>query len=250
MAISMDYAKRESRWPAVLAGGIGGATPTAVVILALEPEKLILLASLPILTAYLIKIGGFFIFSALWVYFHEEMNKWKAFQLGLLVPAVFLGGAAQINLNEHVRVYEESQKQLQKLQSGESTDVRPQEGNESSFTFFIESAYAEASASRGEHRTAGVFAKFWYGLSGNLTNGWFVVVGSHKQELEAKKQAEELRDGGWDVRIGEPDDWNGYHAVLIGSYLPKESAMSIRALAVSEGLPKDTFLWKITRPFF
>jgi cell division protein FtsN len=109
----------------------------------------------------------------------------------------------------------------------------------------ISNAYAERPNKLiGTHNTPSTARKVWYGISGNITNGWFVMVGSHKQKTEADGEAQELRNMGYDARVFPPfEDINNY-SVAIGSYLTLKEANALRKKAIKAGLPESIDLWK------
>ena len=89
----------------------------------------------------------------------------------------------------------------------------------------------------------GAFSRFLWGVTGNLDNSWFVIVGSHKDKKDAQKQVDELKAKGYAAEVFKPTN-SKYYGVVIGSWLKKEQAQALSEKALKDGLPKDTYLWK------
>jgi cell division protein FtsN len=171
----------------------------------------------------------------------------KAFQLGIMAPAILVGLQSGVALSQQQEQLSAVRKQLSEIQAGERPVKVSSVGPAAAPSFFIATAHAkgdgDAPVPKGEHRKVGVGARFWYGVTGSLADGWFVIAGSHKDRQSADAQAAQLRSKGWNVVVGDSLVWGGYYAVQVGSYLPKARAEEIRIKAIDDGLPKDTFTW-------
>jgi len=184
---------------------------------------------------------------AIMVRVNQEVNIQKAFQLGLIAPVLIIGMQSGASLDDAHKQLSAARQQLQELQVKGSTagSTSPTSTvSKDKYLALINAAHAEGPIPKGEHRNVSILKRFWYGLTGSLDQGWFVIAGSHKDRTDAEKQASMLRNKDWNVKIGEAYAWGGYYSVLLGSYLSKEKAMEIRDLAIKDGLPKDTYVWR------
>ena len=72
---------------------------------------------------------------------------------------------------------------------------------------------------------------------------YFVIVGSHKNRDDAARQAEALLKKNYKAVVYSPYGASDYYAVVIASNVSREEAVSLRDRAVSDGLPKDSYVW-------
>jgi hypothetical protein len=230
---------------AMIWGAVAGAATVLAEMLTLDPASLFSDFNWATFFGYCVKIVGLMILGAVVVRVNNETNTQKAFQLGIMAPALIVGIQSGANLNSTEAKLYDVRSQLQQIQqqgSTEGANVSPSI-NRRMFQI-VSSAYAQEVIPKGEHREVSFLTRFWYGLTGNEAEGWFVIAGSHKQRSDAEKQAARLANQGWSVKIGESYAWGGYYSVLIGSYLSKEKAIAIRDYAIKQGLPKDTYVWR------
>lgn len=230
---------------AVFVGALAGAIPVLINLLTVDLNTIlkdidwITFGGYALRVAFLMFLGGFL------VYVNSEVDKKKALQLGIMAPAIFIGYINGVALDDAKEQLNYAEKQLRHSKRNASIHEMPE-----TFVFanqwfsLISSAHAEQTIPKGLHREPGVWNKIWYGLTGHMGNSWFIIVGSHIRESDAKNQASALREKGYSVKIFEPQNGSQYYGVMIGSYVTLQEAQAIRARAIKEGLPKDTYLWK------
>ena len=230
---------------AMIWGAVAGVTTVLAETLTIDPASLFKAFDPIAFSGYCVKALVLMALGAIVVRVNRELNIQKAFQLGLMAPALIIGIQSGANLNDAKNELFDVRKQIQQLQSeGSTSGTLSSENSNGQSYFFINNAYAQDHVPKGKHRNVSLPTRFWYGLTGSLEQGWFVIAGSHKNKTDAEKQAKKLKEKGWNVKAGDSFVWGGYYSVLIGSYLSKSEAAAIRDLAIKEGLPKDTYVWR------
>jgi len=79
----------------------------------------------------------------------------------------------------------------------------------------------------------------------NIDRGWFVIVASHRFELDAEKHSQKFSSRGYLTRVFPPFGKNQYFGVMLASFVSKDEAEQILNFAVERGFPKDSFLWQL-----
>ena len=227
-------------------GAIAGIAPLLVNLISVDAAMIVDSFDRTMLIGYLIKAVGLTVLGAFVVYVNSERDLKKAFQLGLMAPALVMGA---INANNYSEARSEASKLETQMQGKSSAsgvpDFRNISENNKSYFSLIGIVHAdEEQLKKGIHNEPSTARLLWYGITGNIPNGWFVIVGSHKNESDAKKQAESLNQQGYDARVYPPFGNNKYYGVMIGAYLTLEQAIELKNVAIKDGLPKDTYLWK------
>lgn len=228
---------------AIFWGAIAGAGTLLAEALTLDPASLFVDFDLLTFLGYCAKALILMALGAIVVKVNQETNIQKAFQLGVMAPALIIGLQSGANLNKANSQLDVAREQIQELQAG-----RPQQGSGISFDeqsqgFFIRQAYA-ADAPRGRHEDISAVSRFLKGLKGSNNKSWFVVAGAHRNRDSAERQASKYQKKGWDVKVGSKISWDGFYVVLLGSNLTKSQALAIRDRAIREGLPRSTYVWK------
>lgn len=227
-------------------GAAAGVMPLLVSFISVDAE-LILENFAPLIAAgYVIKSLGLMILGAFVVYVNSELDYKKAFQLGIMAPALVIGtmNANSLNKEKAINEYFQNAQNNQIL----STDTPVNSGWNFSDKFefsLLNTAYAaETDPLIGKHNKPSSGKLLWYGISGSLSESWFVIVGSHKDEAKAQTQAEQLLSKGYDARVFPPFGKNEYYAVAIGSYVEIDEAKMLKYEAIKGGLAKDSYLWR------
>lgn len=231
----------------MITGALAGTLPILINLINADASTIFKTFDFIVFLGYCVKVILLMGLGAFLVRVNEETDIKKAFQLGIMAPALVIGLLNGNDLNDVRKQLQNAQQQLQYQQSPEKTNrmgyLFELQHNTISMSI-VSVAHAQNAPPKGLHRDIGVLSKLWYGISGNLEDGWFVIAGSYRDNAEAEKQIRELRRQGWDARVGGKYIWDGYYAVLIGSYLTMKEAEAIRNYAVAQGLPKDTYIWK------
>lgn len=229
-------------------GAIAGATPLLISLISVDAELIVDNFVPKIFIGYMIKTIGLMLLGAFVVFVNSECDLKKAFQLGIMAPALVVGTLNANNFNEAKDEISGLESELENQRKPAGTPI-----NSDAILFIhpeygfsiIKSAYAsEENALIGMHNEPSTARLLWYGITGNISNGWFVIVGSHKNELDAENQAKQFQNKGYDARVYPPFGNNEYFGVVIGAYLPINIARELRDKAVNDGLPKDSYLWK------
>lgn len=233
---------------ACFVGAVSGIMPLLVSLVGVDAELIVDSFELDIFIGYMIKVIGLMMLGAFVVFVNSEVDLKKAFQLGLMAPAFIVGA---INANNYSDAKNEVA-QLEEELSGGSISGGNDE-SEGAFLFIFEklnisliaNAYADDEIpKKGIHNEPTTSSRIWYGITGNISNGWLVFVGSHKDEADADEQVKELALKGYEAVVHPPFGNNEYYGVAIGSYVTLEQARELRRVALQDGLPKDTYLWK------
>jgi len=235
-------------------GAVAGASPLLVDLINIDAGYLNDLNPM-VFFGILIKAAGLMFLGGFLVYVNSETDKWKAFQIGIMAPAVIIGAMNANNLKETKADLRFVQDQLQDRRTQDQNDDNGSamlfpgdEVNEKRHFFFslTSSAYAQSNEGlqKGIHKKQDSLQKFLSGITGKTSNSWFVMAGSHKKEKEAKEQAKDLSNKGYDVRVYPPFGGSKYFGVAIGSNLNKDEAIKLKKQARKDGLSKDTYLWK------
>lgn len=222
---------------AILIGVATGILPLALNLLNIPPKNMFsdfdtatFLGNI-VQVLILMFLGGFF------VYIHKEKQPFKAFQLAIAAPAIVVSTMNGQALNR-------SETELRELSAPTEIISTPSEPG-AFLDLFISSAHAQGESIEHKYlKEASYIDRFWYGISGNLDSPWFVIAGSHITEEKANSQVQELQQKGYDAKVYDRFGGSKYYGVMIGSYLTIAEAKQLRAKAIEDGLPKDTYLWK------
>jgi hypothetical protein len=227
-------------------GAMAGITPLLVSLISVDVELLADIFVPAIVIGYLIKAIGLMVLGAFVVFVNSESDYKKAFQLGLMAPALVVG---TINANN----FSEAKKEIIDLESElgnrASVTITP-EGETTSFFqrinfSLISSAYADSSNTLiGKHDNPTTANLLWYGMSGKVDNAWFVIVDSHADKLQARRRAEQMKGRGYNARVVPDKRRKGNYVVTIGSYLSLKEARILHKKAIHDGLSKHPYLWK------
>jgi hypothetical protein len=226
-------------------GAMAGITPLLVSLVSVDASVIVKVLVPAIIIGYLIKAAGLMALGAFVVFVNSESDYKKAFQLGLMAPALVVGALNANNFNEATQEIIELQTELGER---ESASIVPQQNTssvvEDVLSFFIGSAYADENMLIGKHESPSTSNLIWYGISGKVSNAWFVIVGNHDQQRDAVRQAESLKKRGYNARVVEDVKDRDNYAVSIGSYLNIKEAKALHKTAIRENLAKHPYLWK------
>ncbi len=231
----------------LLIGALAGVTPLLVNIVNTEADTLVSQFNIEIIMGYVIQAVVLMILGAFLVYVNSEDNKWKAFQIGVMAPALVVGLLNAHKLDDTLTELKESQKQILELTQPKVTGALGDPSG-SHFKPWAFSLATDAYAGlKGLHRQQTTSDRIWSRLTGGAANNWFVIVGTHLTEKDAQIQAENLRKKGYDAVVYLPIGDNKYFSVIIGSYLSLDEATKLKEQAIRDGLPRNTYLWKYVR---
>ena len=228
---------------ACIVGAVSGISPLLVSLVNVDAELIINGFERHILIGYIIKAIGLMILGAFVVFVNSEVDLKKACQLGKMAPAFILGALNTNNLSESKNEVLQLEKELES-KNNLSHDKTVMLHKQLSFALINSANAANHELKKGIHNTLSTSKLIWYGVTGNIADGWCVFVGSHKNESDAKKQVKELALRGYDARIYPPFRENKHYGVTIGSYLTIEQARKLKREAIADGLQKDIYLWK------
>lgn len=237
---------------AVLVGGIAGFTLFLANLLLIDLGVVLKLFSLGIILGFILKAIILMALGAFVVFVNSEEDLKKAFQLGIMAPSIVIGA---MNGNNYFLTNNE----MEVLINGTENEIRmdcefdvqnkKSDIDKRSFSIgLVNSVYAQfdtdSNLKKGKHNEPSASKLLWYGITGRISNGWFVFVGSHRTKEDANKQADKLKNKGYDAIVYPPFKQNGFFGVAIGSYLTLEKAKELKAEAIKDGLSNDTYLWK------
>ncbi|MEJ2405972.1 MAG: SPOR domain-containing protein [Candidatus Thiodiazotropha sp.] len=226
-------------------GAIAGITPLLVSLVSVDASLIVEVLVPAIIIGYLIKAAGLMALGAFVVFVNSESDYKKAFQLGLMAPALVVGALNANNFNEAKQEINELQTELG---GRESAAILRQPTTsyfvEDVLSFLIGSAHADENMLIGKHDSPSTGSLIWYGISGKISNAWFVIVGSHDEARDAVRQAEVLKQRGYNARIVSDVKDQGKYVVSIGSFLNIKDAKALQKTAIRENLAKYPYLWK------
>jgi hypothetical protein len=227
-------------------GAMAGITPLLVSLISVDVELLMDGFVPAIVIGYLIKAIGLMALGAFVVFVNSECDYKKAFQLGLMAPALVVG---TINANN----FNEAKQEIINLESelGNSTADMIQPEIEATSFFrnigfsLISSAYAGGENTLiGKHDRPTTANLIWYGISGKVSNAWFVIVNSYEEKTEAQRYAGRLKERGYNARVVPDQKSKDNYVVTIGSYLSLKEAKVLQKKAIHDGLSRHPYLWK------
>jgi len=227
----------------VVIGVVAGATPLLVNLVNVEAGVIFAQWDWLVFCGYMIKAVALMGLAGIVVYVNGESHNWKAFQLGIMAPALvvgFLNGQKVDALTKDLAVTKTltPTRPRDEPSNGKGVSLKPERREFA----LISSAHAE-SLPKGLHRDSTNADKVLFGFTGYSTNNWFVIVGSYFQQRNARAQEENLKKIGYDARVYDPNfSRTKYYAVAIGSNLSLDEAEKIREQAVRDGLPSDTYI--------
>jgi len=238
----------------LVAGGLGGSLPVVVQLINADPTTIFSSFDVMVFSGFIVRFIFLVGLGILFVWINSETDKTKAFQLGIMAPAlvvVFLNGS---NLSDARKELSVARKELQfRMMDQIPPDEATKQPNASDTGFLfsvIGDAHAQPTQSdvklKGVHRDPTALSRFAYGFSGQNNNGWFVIVGSHRTLEAANLQILELKKMGYDAQVFDRFATNSYYGVMIGSWLSLSEAQALRSEAVGDGLPRDTYLWSFS----
>ncbi len=234
---------------AMFVGAIAGTTPLMINLIGVDAQFILDHFQPNIFIGYLIKAAGLMLLGAFVVFVNSEQDLKKAFQLGVMAPAFVLGAMNADNYNETRNELNQLQEELDTTALGDSAAPQTPLDAQESLTFrfqFIPAAHAKP-ALIGRHNQQDTSKFLWYGITGKVSEAWFVIVGTHKTEAAAQQQAKSLKERNFDARVYPPFKKNQPYAVAIGAYLSLRDARKLKKLAIKTGLSDDdTRLWKWT----
>jgi len=229
-------------------GAAAGITPLMVSLISVDAELILGAFVTRIFIGYLIKAIGLMALGAFVVFVNSESDYKKAFQLGIMAPALIVGSINASNFSDAKREILNLESELGDHPSAHSSsNFRSSNLPENSNPVFslISNAYAETTNNlTGKHNAPSTVRLIWYGIAGKISNGWFVIVGSHARQSDADRQVQRLKNRGYDARVFPSLENNGSFSVAIGSYLTLKEARALRKKALDDGPLKDSYLWK------
>lgn len=218
----------------ILMGALGGITPYLVTLLSIDFKTTVAgyealdWIGLCLRCVILIFLG------ALVAYLHKtESEPFKLFQLGLAAPALL---ATFINGNAGT-----SQTLPTQVSAGiESISVvSPAYASD---TPFLNSPYLrEPQVNNLSRFLRGVLGTK---LETSTDNAYFVVVGSYPSKEIAEKQIAHLATKAYKGVLYNLNNSETCFSVVIASNVSNEEARRVRDMAIKDGLPADTHIWK------
>jgi hypothetical protein len=217
-----------------------------VTLISVDVELLMDGFVLAIVIGYLINMVGLMALGAFVVFVNSESDYKKAFQLGLMAPALVVG---TINANSFNEAKQESIHLESELGNSTADMIQPEREATSFFQnmgfSLISSAYAGGDNTLiGKHDRPTAANLIWYSISGKVPNAWFVIVNSYEKETKAQRYAERLKEWGYNARVVPDQKSKGNFVVTIGSYLSLKEAKVLQKKAIHDGLSRHPYLWK------
>jgi SPOR domain len=213
-------------------GGVGGLAPVLLFLITGDLVQYLIQLDTLRGIGYAARAIALFFVGGFIAYLHTDEDKpFKIFEIGLAAPALLAGA----------------------LTTAQLAPSRPPAGQpETRVGWSIilavpahaQSAPADDRVRRFTLPTDGKWDQFLEGFIGRSPkNVWFVIVGSHLQLEDARKQAEKVNRTypSFHAEVYAPYGDNPYYAVVIGPNLTQDEARALRDRAIQAGLPKDTY---------
>ncbi|WP_434362554.1 SPOR domain-containing protein [Parasalinivibrio latis] len=233
----------------LLVGGIGGALPVIIDLINTDAASLFEGFNPLVFAGYSVRVALLVLLGALWVWVNRETDIRKALQIGIMAPAIIVSYMNGVEVNSSKKMLNIAN---QELQFQQTQNASPDQGqsipSSAGSTFWILPAAfvaeaAEEVATKGVHHKVSSVSKLLFGLTGSAKNGWFVIAGSHKTEVAAQYQVQQLARQGYTAKVFEPFGDSEFYGVMIGSWLTLSEARQLRKQALADGLPSDTYIW-------
>lgn len=217
----------------ILLGALGGITPYIVTLLSIDFENVVVSYNIFDWLGLAVRCLVLVFLGSLVAYLHrKEVEPFKIFQLGLAAPALV---ATIINgnpgnyqnfptLKNHAAIEISI---LNKAYAGELSNP------------INKGMFRKPDVSSSSRFIRGVFGK----KIQTAANKWFVIVSSHKKYEDAKKQAENLKSKNYIAKVYRPFGNSPNYSVAIAANVSLKEAEAVRALAIKNGLPTNTYLW-------
>ncbi len=212
-------------------GGIGGLAPIVLFLVNLDFERYVADATTWRTIGYVVRAALLFFLGGFVAYLHEaEKKRITLFLVGVSAPSLIAGYISTAN----------------------PTQIKPQvdSAKQHALLFLVPSAHAQtpgatpANLKRFTLPPQASSSEFISGLLGtHPKNVWFVIVGSHLDVNDARKQAQAINQEfrNYRAEVYAPYADNPYYAVVIGANLTQNEAKALRDKAVRDGLPKDSY---------
>lgn len=217
----------------IILGAIGGITPYIATLLTIDLASVVHSYQLFDWIGLCLRCAVLIFLGSLMAYLHKsETEPFKIFQLGLAAPALI---ATLINGNQI------------------NHQTIPSPVKEITWNFsLVPTAHAQENEFVNEDLLrdpqVSSSSRFFRGLVGSKLQGpeeskWYVIVGSHRTVEEARMQVKELAGKRYKAKIYSPFGTSKYYSVAIAANVTLDLAKKIKAEAIDNGLPDDSFLW-------
>lgn len=214
-------------------GGIGGLAPIVLFLINLDFDRYVTDATTWKTVGYLVRAVLLFLLGGFVAYLHEtEKKRITLFLVGVAAPSLIAGYLSTANPNRAQVI-------------AASTPTKEQ-----ALLYFLPSAHAQSVPVAPDQlkrftlppqNTGSQFLDGFLGIQPK--NVWFVIVGSHLDVNDAKKQAQDINQKieGYQAEVYAPYGDNPNYAVVIGAHLTQSEAKVLRDKAVRDGFPKDSY---------
>jgi hypothetical protein len=215
-------------------GGIGGLAPIILFLINLDFERYVANATPWTTVGYVLRAILLFLLGGFVAYLHEtEEKRITLFLVGVSAPSLIAGYLSTANPS------------FPQVKSTDSTTGKR------ALLFLAPSAFAVSppppladGVKRFTLPSRSAASQFAEGLLGiPPKNVWFVIVGSHLDLSDAKRQAANFNERfkGYKAEVYAPYADSPYYAVVIGAHLTQSEAKAIRDEAVRDGFPRDSY---------
>lgn len=220
----------------IIFGAIGGITPYLVTLLSIDFKAICISYETLDWVGLIVRCFVLIFLGSLVAYLHKtETEPFKVFQLGLAAPALlatFINGSAGNYEGPPFLVDANSS-------SIASVSIVPKAFAED-IKFVNSNMLREAKVSET--------SRFFRGFLGTKLQTseketYFVIVGSHERYEQAEQQVEKLRHKNYRAKIYKPYMFSKHYAVVIASNVTQKEAKKLKKRAISDGLPKDSYIW-------
>jgi hypothetical protein len=215
-------------------GCAGALTPILANLLVVDLE--VTLADLRPLTvaSYIVRVLALCAAACIVVYLNSDETKAiKVFQLGIAAPALL------VSLINGVQANHNSKKASVEFPFLTATAfAQDAKGKAAQGASQIADCMGEPEPTAGQQVIRGLFGIL-------PDNRWFVVVGSDLTRENAISEANEVnQQGQFRAKVCAPAGGaDKYYRVVIGEYMSRAEALTLRKQAANAGLPKDAWLW-------
>jgi hypothetical protein len=221
----------------LLIGGVGGLAPIIVVLLGINASEYFSDFEWSVFVGWMVRAALLFVLGALFVYLNDESDKKKAFQLGVVAPALIQGYLTAADLRD-VRDAGRA--------DGATTSEQAEGTPNGATEFFIGSAYA-SDPNRKDGTGSQFFPGFWRGLTGSSTYSFAIVatLPTRESALDEARRYQKF-EAPCTPRVYHLGD-NQYVVQLGGNLLTTQAQQCVNAARISN-LSPDAFVFNSLSP--
>jgi len=220
-------------WKKFMIGGIGGAIPLILNLMVIDYQAIFLNFTLLVGLGYFLRFFVYFGIGGFWASLHNENNKKKLFELGILAPALITAMINAGNVKDSI-----SPLPLPEPPSASFSIISP------AYADPVDTQIPKQFAEQKETATQ----QIWRGLIGSFPqNTWFIITGQSTNLNQATLKANQINKTYPNIsaNVYQSFEDSSLYMVVIGEHLTYDQAAALKDKAIADGISKDTYLWQL-----